>query len=125
MLKTNVINIYAKQLAIHFFKCELVLGLNTSDQCVYVVLHQTRLTFIVCRDAEQEMMIVLWRLQTTFRRTPSPPTWPPQLSRRCLTLVDRLEEFRKRFPTLQLEDELFVQAGRSVMAGLARPTGQS
>ena len=40
-------------------------------------------------------------------------------------LADRLEEFRKRFPTLQLEDELFVQAGRSVMAGLARPTGQS
>lgn len=59
-----------------------------------------------------------WRLQTTLRRTPSPPTWPPQLSRRCLTLVDHLEEFSQRFPTLQLEDELFVQAGRSVMTGI-------
>ena len=59
-----------------------------------------------------------WRLQTTFWRTPSPPTLPPQLSRRCLTLVDHLEEFSKRFPTLQLEDELFVQAGRSVMTGI-------
>ncbi|KAM3292230.1 hypothetical protein ACQJBY_036236 [Aegilops geniculata] len=60
-----------------------------------------------------------WRLQTTLRRTPSPPgsaTWPPQLSRRCLTLVDHLEEFSKRFPALQLE--LFVQAGRSVMTGI-------
>ncbi|EMS50596.1 hypothetical protein TRIUR3_20355 [Triticum urartu] len=54
-------------------------------------------------------------LQTTFRRMPSLPTWPPQLSRRCLTLVDRLEEFRKRFLTLQLEDELFVQAGRAIL----------
>ena len=64
-----------------------------------------------------------WRLQTTFQRTPSPPTWPPQLPtrwwpRRCLTLVDHLEKFNKRFPTLQLEDELFVQAGRSVMTGI-------
>nr|XP_020163293.2 uncharacterized protein LOC109748681 [Aegilops tauschii subsp. strangulata]XP_020163294.2 uncharacterized protein LOC109748681 [Aegilops tauschii subsp. strangulata] len=59
-----------------------------------------------------------WRLQTTFRRTPSPPTWPPQLSRRCLMLVDHLEEFSKRFSTLQLEDELFVQVGRSVMTGI-------
>ena len=62
-----------------------------------------------------------WRLQTTLRRTPSPPgsaTWLPQLSRRCLTLVDHLEEFSKRFPTLKLEDKLFVQVGRSVMTGI-------
>ena len=41
-----------------------------------------------------------WRLQTTFRRTPSPPTWPPQMSRRCLTLVDYLEEFKQALPHL-------------------------
>ena len=33
-------------------------------------------------------------------------------------LVDHLEEFSKRFPALQLEDELFVQAGRSVMTDI-------
>jgi hypothetical protein len=35
-----------------------------------------------------------------------------------LAPVDHLEEFRKRFPVFQLEDELFVQAGRDVMTGI-------
>jgi transcriptional regulator GlxA family with amidase domain len=35
-----------------------------------------------------------------------------------LTLVEHLEEFRKRFPAFQLEDELFVQVGRNVMTGI-------
>jgi hypothetical protein len=30
-----------------------------------------------------------------------------------------LEDFRTRFPDFQLEDELFAQAGRDVMTGIA------
>jgi transcriptional regulator GlxA family with amidase domain len=30
-----------------------------------------------------------------------------------------LQEFREQFPDFQLEDELFQQAGRDVMTGLA------
>ena len=32
--------------------------------------------------------------------------------------VDHLEEFHKRFPAFQLEDGLFVQAGRDVMTDI-------
>jgi hypothetical protein len=46
-----------------------------------------------------------------------------------LATVDHLEEFHKRFTVSQLEDELFVQAGRSVMSGTTyqrrRPNGQA
>ena len=31
---------------------------------------------------------------------------------------EQLEEFRQHFPDFQLEDELFVQAGRDVMTGI-------
>ena len=31
---------------------------------------------------------------------------------------EQLDEFRQHFPDFQLEDELFVQAGRNVMTGI-------
>ena len=31
---------------------------------------------------------------------------------------EKLDEFRQQFPDVQLEDELFVEAGRDVMTGL-------
>jgi hypothetical protein len=31
---------------------------------------------------------------------------------------EKLDEFRQQFPDIQLEDELFAQAGRDVMTGL-------
>jgi transcriptional regulator GlxA family with amidase domain len=42
---------------------------------------------------------------------------------------EKLDEFRQQFPDIQLEDELFTQAGRDVMIGLhysrKRPTSGS
>jgi transcriptional regulator GlxA family with amidase domain len=42
---------------------------------------------------------------------------------------EKLDEFRQQFPDIQLEDELFAQAGRDVMTGLhysrKRPTSGS
>ena len=40
------------------------------------------------------------------------------MQKETVSPADHLEEFRKRFPAFQLEDELFVQAGRSVMTGM-------
>jgi hypothetical protein len=42
---------------------------------------------------------------------------------------EKREEFQHHYPDYQLEDELFAQAGRDVMTGLAytrrRPNGQA
>ena len=44
------------------------------------------------------------------------------------TTWEQRDEFRQHYPDFQLEDELFAQAGRDVMTGLAynrrRPIGQ-